>query len=313
MVYSHLFGPVSSRRLGRSLGIDLVPHKVCSFDCVYCELGRTTTKTTVRQEFFPPADVEEELDQFFSSHPPPDFITLSGSGEPTLSLSLGRLVRFVKARFPAHPLAVLTNGSLLWDKDVQQNLLFADVVLPTLCTVDEDTFQKIHRPAPGLTVRKIIEGYREFRNIFRGEIWLEVFLIPGINMDRDHLSALGDEIRSIRPDRIQINTLDRPGTEAWVRPASKEEIHEAVSLIGIAGVEEIQPVPYHQAHEQIWADAESMIVEMISRRPSTAEDIARATGLHLHEVGKLLRKLSRDGRLKTRMAERGVFYSWSCD
>lgn len=310
MGYSHLFGPVSSRRLGQSLGIDLVPFKVCSFDCVYCELGRTTCKTTTRQEFFPPSDVEEELVRFFSTDPTLDYITLSGSGEPTLSLSVGRVVKFIKSNFPLYPLTVLTNGSLLWERELQQELLPADVVLPTLCTVDEETFQKIHRPSPDLTVREIIRGLKEFRSIFRGEIWLEIFLIPGLNMDHDHLAALGDEIEKIHPDKVQLNTLDRPGTEAWVRPASRDELDEAARILGIPHTEPIRPVSYHGPPRQTAADPASMIVEMISRRPCTVDDIAQATGLHRTEVGKLLREFSRDLRFHSKREARGIFYSW---
>lgn len=313
MGYSHLFGPVSSRRLGRSLGVDLVPYKVCTFDCVYCEVGHTTVKTFQRQDFFPPSEIEEELMRFFSGNPTLDYVTLSGSGEPTLSLSLGRVIRFITTNFPGYPLAVLTNGSLLWDQSVQHDLLTSDVVLPTISTVDEETFQKIHRPASGLTIKKFIEGLIDFRRIYPGEIWLEVFLIPGINMDRDHLSALGEEIRRIHPDRVQLNTLDRPGTEAWVRPASREQLAEAAYHLDLPLAESIEPVPYRCFQEQISADPASMIVEMISRRPCTIEDVALATGLHLQEVGKLLRVLSRDPRLMTKREERGIFYSWVGD
>lgn len=313
MGYSHLFGPVSSRRLGHSLGIDLVPYKVCSFDCVYCEVGRTTCKTTERREFFPPSELEDELARFFSTDTALDFLTLSGSGEPTLSLSLGRVIAFSKSRFPSYPLAVLTNGSLLWDREVQRELLFADVVLPTLCTVDEETFQRIHRPAPGLTIEKIIRGLREFRTVYKGEIWLEVFLIPGVNMDRDHLSALGDEIGRIHPDRVQLNTLDRPGTEAWVRPAGRKELDEAARILGLPCTEPIRPVSFQGPREHVPADPASMVVEMIQRRPCTVDDIAQATGLHRQEVGKLLRSLSVDPRLQSKREARGIFYSWVGD
>lgn len=313
MGFSHLFGPVSSRRLGRSLGVDLVPYKVCSFDCVYCEVGPTTFKTTIRQDFFPPSEVEEELERFLAASPALDYITLSGSGEPTLSLSLGRVVTFIKNRFPSYPLAVLTNGSLLGDKEVQQELLPADVVLPTLCTVNEETFRRIHRPSPGLTITRIVQGLREFRRIYQGEIWLEVFLIPGVNMDQDHLLALGDEIRRIGPDRVQLNTLDRPGTEPWVRPASREELDGAARVLGLPRAESIQPVPLPGPKDRLPGDPASMVVEMIRRRPCTAEDISQAAGLHRQEVIKLLRALSRDPHLQTRREERGTFYSWVGD
>ncbi|MCU0631926.1 MAG: radical SAM protein [Methanolinea sp.] len=313
MGYTHLFGPVSSRRLGSSLGVDLVPYKICSFDCVYCEVGSTTRKTTSRQEFFPPSEVEAELTRFLSTTPTLDFVTLSGSGEPTLSSSLGRVIRFVKSGFPSYPLAVLTNGSLLWDQEVQRELMPADVVLPTLSTVNEETFQRIHRPSPGLTIGKIIQGLKDFRIVYQGEIWLEVFLIPGVNMGRDDLAALGEEIQRIRPERVQLNTLDRPGTEPWVRPAGREELAEAARILGLPGAEQIQPASHGSPHERVFTDPASMIVEMIQRRPCTVEDISEVTGLHRQAVGKLIRELSRDPRLRSRREARGIFYSWTGD
>lgn len=311
MVFSHLFGPVNSRRLKRSLGVDLVPYKVCSFDCVYCEVGSTTQKTTVRQEFFPPSEVEEEISAFLSAAPDLDFVTMSGSGEPTLCLSLGRILRFVKSSFPQYRLAVLTNGSLLWDRGVQRDLLPADVVLPTLSTVDESTFQRIHRPSPDLSIATIIRGLSEFRAVYEGEIWLEIFLVPGINMDHDGLAALGREIERICPERVQFNTLDRPGTESWVRPASHAEIEAAARILGVAGAEPISSISYGSSHGRMADDAASMIVRLIQRRPCTIEDLIQSTGLHRQEVGKMLRGLSSDPRLHSRREARGIFYSWT--
>jgi len=313
MGYSHLFGPVLSRRLGRSLGVDLVPYKVCTFDCVYCEVGHTTAKNLQRQEFFPPSEIEEELRQFFSGNPVLDYVTLSGSGEPTLSLSLGRVIGFIKTNFPAYPLAVLTNGTLLWDRQVQHELLFADVVIPTLSTVDEEIFQRMHRPSPGLTIRRLREGLREFRTVYHGEIWLEVFLIPGVNMSRDHLAALGAEIGRIHPDRVQLNTLDRPGTEQWVRPASPQELQDAARMLGLPYVESIPPAATHGHRGDSSPDPASVIGEMSIRRPCTIGEISESTGLHREEVGKLLRMLSVDPRLKMKRGERGIFYSWAGD
>ncbi|MCQ8893473.1 MAG: radical SAM protein [Methanolinea sp.] len=313
MSYVHIFGPVASRRLGRSLGVDLVPHKVCSFDCVYCEVGRTTQKTTSRQEFFPPEEVEDELFTFLSSRPDLDFITFSGSGEPTLSLSIGRVIRFIKGTFPGYRVAVLTNGSLLGDSDVQEALHPADVVLPTLSTVDEEVFQKIHRPAIGISVRGIIEGLCRFRETYQGEIWLEVFLVPGINTGDDDLRALKQEIGRIRPDRVQLNTLDRPGPEPWVRAAGTDELQRAARILGIKEEEAFPPIRYGETHGSPHEDARSLVVEAIRRRPATLEDLVAQTGLHRQEVIKLLRVLSSDPHLKTSREERGTFYSWSGD
>ncbi|MDH7491197.1 MAG: radical SAM protein [Methanolinea sp.] len=313
MQYMHIFGPVASRRLGRSLGIDLVPHKVCSFDCVYCEVGRTTLKTISRQEFFPPEEVECELFTFLSSRPDLDFITFSGSGEPTLSLSIGRVIRFIKDTFPVYRVAVLTNGSLLGNGDAQDALRPADVVLPTLSTVDEETFQKIHRPVAGVSVRAIIEGLCRFRETYPGEIWLEVFLVPGLNTGDDALYALKEVIGRIRPDRVQLNTLDRPGPEPWVRAAGTGDLQRAARILGIGEEEAFLPLRYGEVHGRPPEDAQSVIIEAIRRRPGTLEDLVALTGLHRQEVIKLLRALSVDPRLKTRREARGTFYSWSGD
>ncbi|MFY9800288.1 MAG: radical SAM protein, partial [Methanoregula sp.] len=158
MKRQHIFGPVSSRRLGRSLGIDLVPFKTCTYNCVYCECGATTRRTTRREVFFPIEELFAELTDFLSSSPPLDFITFSGSGEPTLSLSIGEVIRFLKDNYPSYRVAVLTNGSLFSDPDVRRDLLPADVVLPTLSTVVKQTFLKIHRPDPGISLERMLKG-----------------------------------------------------------------------------------------------------------------------------------------------------------
>ncbi len=215
MQYSHLFGPVHSRRLGRSLGIDLVPVKTCSFDCVYCECGHTTLETIKRQEFFQLREVLSELKDYLSQFPELDFITFSGSGEPTLSTSIGQVIRFLKKSFPSYRVAVLTNGSLLWRPDVRDDLLPADVVLPTLSSVFESTFRKIQRPASGIPVAQVLEGLERFRKEYIGEIWLEVFIIPGINTSQRELDGLRAAIERIRPDRVQLNTLDLTGSNEF--------------------------------------------------------------------------------------------------
>lgn len=220
----YLFGPVYSRRLGRSLGIDLVPLKTCTYDCVYCECGRTTSMTTTRQDFFPLPDIIQEIDEYLSTSPRLDYVTLAGSGEPTLSTRLGPVIRHLKTAWPAYRIAVLTCGSLLTVPEVRNEILDADVVIPTLSTGIEKTFNQIHRPAPGISCCRIVDGIIRFRDQFSGEIWLEVFIIPGVNTSDIELSALRRAICRIHADRVQINTLDRPGTCMWVTPASPEEL-----------------------------------------------------------------------------------------
>ncbi len=242
MHYSHLFGPVLSRRLGRSLGVDLVSTKVCSFDCVYCECGDTTKVVLERENFFPAEEVLEELRDYLSRSPVLDYITFSGSGEPTLSLSIGICTRYIKERFPSYRVAVLTNATLLWKEDVRKDLLEADIVLPTLSSAIEKTFHRIHRPAQGLQVERVIAGIEQFRKEYTGEIWLEIFIIPGINTTENEIEALRGAIRRICPDRVQLNTLDRPGTESWVIPATPGELLKLRDMLGLAGVEIVQPV-----------------------------------------------------------------------
>jgi wyosine [tRNA(Phe)-imidazoG37] synthetase (radical SAM superfamily) len=313
MHYSHIFGPVHSRRLGRSLGIDLVPYKVCSFDCVYCECGGTTRKVLERGEFFPVQEVLEELENYLSGSPELDFVTFSGSGEPTLSLSIGIVIRYLKDRFPHYRVAVLTNGSLLWKEEVRHDLLKADVVLPTLSSTVEETFRRIHRPAKGLTADRIISGTEQFRKEYDGQIWLEIFIIPGINTTDSELAGLKEAIRRIHPDKVQLNTLDRPGTEGWVRPASHEDLERIRILLGLAGVESVEPVHYDHLHEAPmapdWTHAVEMVHDLLRRRPSTLEDITDVTGLNRREVLKILREIGERVPVLEKREERGIFYS----
>jgi wyosine [tRNA(Phe)-imidazoG37] synthetase (radical SAM superfamily) len=309
MQYHHLFGPVCSRRLGTSLGIDLVPFKVCTFNCVYCECGATTRKTLKRQDFFPAEEVIAELTDYLSTGPKLDFITFSGSGEPTLSLSTGKITRFLKDRFPEYRIAVLTNGCLLGDPAVRADLAGADVVLPTLSSAIPETFRKIHRPAGGLGIREIIEGLALFRKEFPGEIWLEVFIIPGLNTSDAELFALREAIGRIRPDRIQLNTLDRPGTEEWVRPAPPAELERIARVLGLPGTEAVESIHYGVAHRVPCGEIVDHILAMLKRRPSTIEDIAAATGVHRREVAKYLRELEIEGRVTSKREERGIFFT----
>jgi wyosine [tRNA(Phe)-imidazoG37] synthetase (radical SAM superfamily) len=244
MHYRYLFGPVSSRRLGRSLGVDLVPLKTCNYDCVYCECGKTTNATNERHEFIPTEEVISELSHFLSSSPALDYITFAGSGEPTLSLSIGRVIRFLKDRFPEYRIAVLTNSSLLSDPAVRAALMPTDVVLPTFSTAINGAFQAMHRPVPGMDPAGILEGLLRFREEYRGEIWLEIFIIPGLNTSDLELAGLRDAINAIHPDRVQLNTLDRPGTDDRVRPASPNELAHIARILGFEKTQTIESTCY---------------------------------------------------------------------
>ena len=306
----HIFGPVVSRRLGRSLGIDLLPFKTCTYNCVYCECGLTTHHSSQRKEFFPVQEIIRELNDVLSKKPELDYITFAGSGEPTLSLSIGRVLSYLKEKYPDYRVAVLTNGSLLILPEVRRDLLQADLIIPTLSTTSQGIFECIHRPVPGLLVSSIIEGISVLRKEFSHQIWLEVFLVPLLNTTKKELSSLRDALYSIGPDRIQINALDRPGTESWVCAPDPEETKKIAAFFSEGGL----PVDIigTDNNRPLLPDPEGLsikIEETLSRRPSTAEDIAQMTGLHVNEVIKNLGHMMKQGKIQEKDGERGIFYT----
>ncbi len=307
-MYTYLFGPVPSRRLGMSLGVDLVPKKVCSLDCVYCEVGKTTKLTLDRMEYIPFEKVKEELTDYFAHHPDPDYITFSGSGEPTLNSRLGDVLSFIKKTKPGLPVAVLTNGTLFADSDVRNAVMGADVILPSLDAATEKGFREINRPHPELSVENCIGGLVSLRKEFRGNILLEIFILPGYNDSREELAALKDAIGRIEPDSVQLNTLDRPGTIPDLRPASVEELQRIIDLWGLEGVEIVAAAPKRKEIRSYRSDAETAILETIARRPCTLDDLSDILGLHISEVNKYLDVLEAEEKIRRVRQERGVFY-----
>ncbi len=307
-MYKFLFGPVPSRRLGMSLGVDLVPKKVCSLDCVYCEVGKTTKLTTERKEYIPYEKVINELENYFLNNPVPDFITFSGSGEPTLNSRLGDVLSFIKKAKPNIPVAVLTNGTLLYDESVRRELLDADVVLPSLDAATESVFKKINRPAPNLSLEKHVQGLVDFRKVFKGKIWLEVFILPDYNLNDSELAHIKKAIDRIKPDSVQINTLDRPGTFAGLQPAAKADLESIKTALNINNANIIATAPQRKNIKSYRSDAGSAILETISRRPCTLDDLAKILGMHINEINKYLDVLEAENKIKPVRQERGIFY-----
>jgi len=291
-----------------SLGVDLVPHKVCSLDCIYCECGPTTRLTAERKEYILYRKVTEELGHYFANNPDPDYITFSGSGEPTLNIRIGDVLKYIRAHKPDIPLAVLTNGTLLHLESVRNELLDADVVLPSLDAATEETFRRINRPAAALDLQDYINGLVSFREVFKGEIWLEVFIIPGYNDHPEELDALKEAFDRIRANRIQLNTLDRPGTVADLQPASRNALQQIVETWGIDRVEIISNPLQRKDIKAYRQDTETAILETIARRPCTAEDLSSILGLHLNEVNKYLDVLEAESLIHPIRQERGIFY-----
>jgi len=291
-----------------SLGVDLVPRKVCSLDCVYCEVGKTTKLTTARMEYVPFNKVRDELIRFFKNNPDPDYVTFSGSGEPTLNIRLGDVLSFIKQLKPGIPVAVLTNGTLLSDSNVRKELKNADVVLPSLDAATNDVFTRINRPAPGLNIDNYIQGLVDFRKEYKGRIYLEVFILPGYNYNDNELDELKKAIQRIKPDSVQLNTLDRPGTISGLKPAGKEELERIIEYWDIPGVEIIATAVKRKESKSYREDTEDAILGMISRRPCTIDDLSETLGMHVSEVNKYLDVLESENRIKSVHQKRGVFY-----
>lgn len=301
----YCFGPVQSRRLGISLGVDLVPHKTCTLNCVYCECGRTTVLTDEIKEYVPTAAVIEELAAILSTHPDLDIITFSGSGEPTLHSGIGTIIEHLKSNY-RYNIAVLTNGTLLYKSDVRKRLYDADIVIPSLDAATEQAFAKICRPHKALSLHTIIEGIAQFRKEFKGLLILEIFIVPGINDTPKELEALVNTAHSINPHRIQLNYLDRPGAEKWVTAVSIETLKQFAALFKPIPVD-IPGTPEYRLLE-LSLPLREMILSTIERRPSTVDDLAYSLGKDHQFVEKILGELVEQGVAEYYEEARGRFY-----
>jgi len=313
MKYKHLFGPVASRRLGVSLGVDLVPYKYCPLNCVYCEIQSTTHLEIERHEFFPPSEILGELDGFLSSNPHLDYITFSGAGEPTLNSSIKQIIRYIKETYPQYKLALLTNGTLLNRDDVLMEILPCDVILPSLDAASNEIYQKVNRPHPSLNIDDLIDGLIKLRKLYNGDIWLEVFIVPNVTDTAQELDRLRSAIAKISPDLVQLNSLDRPGAEEWVRAADPQRLKQIRSYMqeGLSmPVDIIAKIEYQPEMDVLDTDLVDIIKSTISRRPSTVEDLAASLGIHINEISRVMRELNKQGKLKTERKPQGVFYKW---
>jgi wyosine [tRNA(Phe)-imidazoG37] synthetase (radical SAM superfamily) len=302
----YIFGPVPSRRLGRSLGVDLVPYKTCTFDCIYCDLGRTTHKTILRQSHVSPREIQGELEIYLSGlEKKPDYITLSGSGEPTLNTDIGEIVQRIK-EITSTPIAVLTNSSLLSFSEVRRDLLEADLILPSIDAVTPAFFEYINRPHQSLKIEEIISGLIQFRNQYRGQIWLEVVFCRGINDDKEEIERLKGVIERIQPDRVQLNTPVRPPAEEFAYPLTTTQLEEIRKKLGDKA--EIISEFTAPLGEEFNSVKDTEILNLIKRRPCTTEDISKALGLRIDEVVKHLDHLTKTGTIRYRMYEHRCYY-----
>jgi wyosine [tRNA(Phe)-imidazoG37] synthetase (radical SAM superfamily) len=316
---SFVYGPVPSRRLGLSLGINIIPFKTCPLDCIYCQCGKTTKKTLERRSFFPINDILSAVrsavrpSSLVPRPTPPDFLTFSGEGEPTLNQDIGRIIRRLKREFSI-PVAVITNSTLLTDPQVRRDLYAADLVVPSLDAADQRNFARVDRNHRDLRVVDIIEGLKLFRRGYRGKIWLEIMLVKGINDSVDHIVALRKAAWEIKPDRVQLNTVVRPPAEKSAKPMSRDDLEQIQLLFGpntdvIGEVKDkgrrgLARLPA----EENRACTQSAILATVQGRPVTKLDLVCSLGVAPREIEAALQRLLRAKRIRRVSYSGKTFY-----
>ncbi|NLG36173.1 MAG: radical SAM protein [Lentisphaerae bacterium] len=305
--FRHVFGPVPSRRFGRSLGVDLTPMKTCSFDCLFCQLGPTPRTTLERREYVPVRTVKDEILRWRDAGGTADYATLSGSGEPTLHTGFGEVLRFLKTELPC-PAVLLTNGSLLQLPEVREAACEADLAKLSLSAWDHDSFLRVNRPHPDLDFNRSLAGMQAFRQSFEGRIWLEVFLIAGINDDPGNVRRIADRAATLGPDKIHLNTAVRPPAQSSVQPVPQDRMESLADEFRPRAevIADFSPRPGSGV-----AGNETAILDMLRRRPCTARQIAGVFGMHLNEVAKYTGHLLRTSRIQSLPRGGEIYYEAS--
>ena len=287
----YVFGPVRSRRLGISLGVDLVTPKTCPLDCIYCEARATTNLTLVRKEYVPVKQVISELDATLRTIEPPDFITFSGAGEPTLNSGIGQVVDFLKANYPQYRVCLLTNGVLFNDPELRREIAAVDLVIPSLDASNEEEYREINRPVTGSTLAGLVDGIAEFAREHTKELLVEIFIVPGINDGPASISRFVELIGKIRPDGIQLNTIDRPGVVPGIRTASPETLQAfADALSPICPVTGVKPLKGGDRHS-LSTSLEENLLDIVKHRKLTVNGLSKVSGIPVGELEPLILRL----------------------
>ena len=297
-----VFGPIASRRLGRSLGVDLLLEKICCQDCIYCEAGRTETLTAERREYVPAEQVISRLKEVLDGKPELDCIPFSGKGEPTLSTAIGKVISFLKENYPQYPVCLLTNGMLLGDPQVREDIARADLVIPSLDASCEEEFIKVNRPVGSISFERFVNGLTDFTRSFSGRIWLELFIVPGANDSTESIAGFAGLIKNMRLDKVQLNTMDRPGTEK-VEISSEENSRRFADVLS-----QYVPVEYAGSFRSRRAPdrtADSRLLELLAGKPMPEKYISGILNLSDFETDLLLKKLRFANRI-TAVEENGI-------
>jgi len=298
--HSFVYGPVPSRRLGLSLGINIIPFKTCTLDCVYCQCGKTTRKTLERRSFFPVKDILSAVrsavrdSSLITHHSSLSFLTFSGEGEPTLNRDIGHIIRRLKREFHI-PVAVITNSTLLTDPQVRRDLCAADLVVPSLDAADQRNFVRVDRCHRDLSVADIIEGLKLFRRRYRGKMWLEIMLVKGINDSVEHVVALRRAAWEIKPDRVQLNTVVRPPAEKFAKPMSQDDLEQIQCLFGPnTDIVATRPRVLRRPQSKIQnpkSEIDGRVLATTRGRPVTEDDLVGSLGVAPADVDAALRRL----------------------
>lgn len=304
-MHRYLFGPVPSRRLGSSLGVDLVLAKTCSFDCVFCQVGRTGSLTTERREYVPASEVIAEIRGWIEGGGKADFITLAGAGEPTLNSGFGRVIDAIH-NLSHIKAAILSNGSLFYLPEVRNDALSADLVKVSLGAWDQNSFERLNKPVPGLKFAVILEGLRLFGKEFKGELWLEVFVVAGINDSKDAMQRIADLAQGIGPDHIHLNTVVRPPSDSSARAVSPKVLEQFAPLF--TPVAEV--IPGFSAREpSVLNGGERNVAGLLARHPCRIEDVAVLFGGDCAKAESALTKMVSEGVVRIEKHGDQVFYT----
>ena len=292
----YTFGPVPSRRLGLSLGVDVIPKKLCSLDCVYCEVGVTDKRGLARKEYLPANEILAEVKEVLAEYPDLDHITISGSGEPTLNSKIGDIIRGIK-QMTKVPVAVLTNGTLLDNPEVRRDLMDADIVSPSLDAVSADVFEKVDRPNPKLRIDTIIDGIKAFRQEYKGRMWIEILFVKGMNDHDAEVFKMKAVINELQPEKIHLNTVIRPPAYAIAQPVGEERLKEIQKILGdrseIIGI-------FKETHKTKEHNVDSRtILGLLKRRAMTVDQMVESLAMRQDEIVASLNQLNQEKYIKS--------------
>ncbi len=307
MSLGFIFGPVPSRRLGLSLGINIVPFKTCSFNCIYCEVGKTTDLTVKRKSFYDVDEIKKDFVETVDKSGHIDFVTFSGSGEPTLNSDIGELIDFVKS-FNKYKIAVLTNGSLMYKESVRKDLINADVVVPSLDAALSGVFKKVNLPHKDLEIDKIIDGLFKFKKEFKGQVWLEILFVEGVNDSEENLNALIEAVNRISPDIVQIGTVDRPPAYSSAHKVNDEKMMDIYTYLSAHLKMKVDIIgSFNKENDKFYDNIERSIIKMVNIRPCSKDELKSIFNLNDESIKETLDKLIGEEKIYTEEFQSKLF------